>query len=202
MSRPISNLSRSPAARSMKALCAAWLGVALSTGAAEAAVTYKLLPVTSISCCDPGSIDVVGTITTDGTIGVLSTANIIGWDITLSDEGHPDEHLSSAIPSNSVLIEGLYLTTTAKRLYWNFAQGTGADFSITDPDHSTTQWHIFTNRWSVQFNNIEYANYQTGNQLIGLSAPEPHTWTLMILGMFGMGAALRARRQTDLAPEV
>jgi hypothetical protein len=183
----------------VKLTCLALGAIAAFTlaGASQAAVTYTLLPVSDTSCCAVGVIDVNGTITTDGATGVLSASDILSWNITLSDSGFPDEHLSNTTPSSDLVVEGAYLTATSTGLYWDFAGGAGAQFSISPPSQSTTEWHIYTNRWDVNFNGVEYANYQDGNQLIGTtSVPEPSTWAMMLVGMSGLGVALRSRRKT------
>lgn len=179
------------------------IGAFAFAGASQAAVTYTLLPVSNTSCCAVGTIDVNGTITTDGATGVLSQSDILGWDLTLSEAGYPDEYLSGTAPSNDLFLQGSYLTATNTGLYWDFAQGVGAEFSIAPPGQTTTQWHIYTNRWDVDFNGVEYANYQSGNQLIGTAAaavPEPSVWAMMLMGMAGLGVALRSRRRAGLSP--
>lgn len=88
----------------------------------------------------------VGTITTDGTIGVLNTSNIVSWNFTLND----GTHTTLFTTSNSAAFEGTYngaqpcpapcvggtvggvapltnrdLTATSTNLLFNFGSGDG-----------------------------------------------------------------------------
>src|SRR5438270_7965805 len=72
---------------------------------------------------------VTGTITTDGTLGVLHAGNILDWNLTLND----GSHVATLLGSNSSFGQGLHdavgpqnadLTATASNLLFNY---NGAD---------------------------------------------------------------------------
>lgn len=140
-------------------------------GTVQARVTYDLIPV------NVGGVTVTGTITTDGTIGPLSTANILAWNIDLAMSGFPDEILSSTTQTGDVTVQNnsvTVLTATPTELDWNFAGGVGAQFTFQPPGPPTTQFNVYTDRFDVDFNGVEYANYQNGQQAIAVaSAPLP-----------------------------
>jgi opacity protein-like surface antigen len=142
-----------------------------------------------------GGVATSGTIKTDGTLGVLSSGNITGFDITLSSPGFSDEELSNA--NASFYLQGSYLTATATGLYWNYAQGVGAEFSITPTSapYNVTQFHFYTNRTDVDFHYGEQALYLNGVQLVGTaSVPEPASWAMMVGGFGLLGGAMRRRK--------
>lgn len=66
---------------------------------------------------------VVGQIETNGATGVLTTADITGWNLTLNGVG-ASLNLTSASGTSVVEVDGADLTATSKYLYFNFS---GAD---------------------------------------------------------------------------
>ena len=70
---------------------------------------------------------VVGTIETDGTIGVLATANILDWTLTLNDGSSPFTLLGPLSGSNSALgITGTSFSESASQLLFDFSNNSGA----------------------------------------------------------------------------
>lgn len=85
-----------------------------------------------------GDVTVLGTITTDGTIGTISPANITAWDFTLSSSNFATQaQLSSALPNNQLTIVGTAVSATATQLRFNFgaAAGTEIRFRSSLPDN-------------------------------------------------------------------
>ncbi len=68
-----------------------------------------------------GAGSISGTITTDGTIGVLSTINIVDWELTLNDGTIQSNLLGPLSGANSnYIVTGKSLTATATDLLFNF----------------------------------------------------------------------------------
>jgi hypothetical protein len=172
----------------------ALMGATFGAGVCRAGqITYDLIPV------NVQGVTVTGTITTDGATGVLSVGDILGWDIDLAHAGYADETLSSATETGDVIVQGSYLSATASEIIWNFAQGVGAQFVIQPSGPPTTQFNVYTNRFDVDFNGVEYANYQDGIEAIAndgtASAPEPSTLALTVIAA-GLLMALRKLSST------
>ena len=133
------------------------LTLAASLAAAGAAraqtATYDLVAQ------DVGGVMVTGTLLTDGAIGVLSASDILGFDVTLSLGGQT-ETLQNL---QDLIVQGAYLTETSSQISWNFAGGTGAQFTIQPQGPGITQFNVYTNRFDVDFNGQEYAADQSGD---------------------------------------
>lgn len=73
---------------------------------------------------------VLGTLTTDGTLGVLAAGNILSWNLNLIDHLDPSKDFLLT-PSNSEVVHvfGSALTATATGLSFDFNQS-GAEFLI------------------------------------------------------------------------
>jgi PEP-CTERM motif len=83
----------------------------LANESAMASITYDVYDTI-------GQGNVQGSITTDGTLGVLSTGDITGWDLTLNGVG------ASFVLNNGnsgVLVSGADLTATASDLIFNYS---------------------------------------------------------------------------------
>ncbi|MEM6635665.1 MAG: VPLPA-CTERM sorting domain-containing protein [Pseudomonadota bacterium] len=94
--------------------------VALIAGFAQSgqAATYTI-----VSGLTSGTV--TGTIETDGTLGVLSTANIVDWNITVDGTGGVFNLLGDgSVGDNSdVLVTGTTLEATATLLTFDFSSG-------------------------------------------------------------------------------
>jgi hypothetical protein len=66
---------------------------------------------------------VTGSITTDGTIGTLDTADIVNWDLTLNDGSNPTFDLlgPTSGDNSQEIVEGSDLTATATQLLFDFS---------------------------------------------------------------------------------
>jgi hypothetical protein len=158
----------------------------------------------------PLSDTVIGTITTDGTIGVIQSSNIVSWNLQLNDNLRPyyDVQLT---PANSGIVadNGNGLSATATALSFNFSDA-GAGFAIQGTTHgfySGYQYFCFqaTSGGCASGETIVPYYYSVdGVAATGFSGtvplsgvPEPATWATMLLGFAGIGlAAYRRARQT------
>lgn len=114
------------------------LAIALLTlPAAQAAPcvnSYSVdIPLTYINIGGPAG-QVTGNICTDGTVGALTAANLVSWDLTLTgtaDFHSGDYHWSSA-GGGTVDLAHLYsaapLTATATELTWHFTHTSGGTY--------------------------------------------------------------------------
>jgi hypothetical protein len=76
-----------------------------------------------------GSLTVMGSITTDGTTGTLSSSNITGWSLTITGDGAP---ITLTGPT-ALTLSGSDLTATATALSFNFADAAAGVFEMSSP---------------------------------------------------------------------
>jgi hypothetical protein len=169
------------------------------------ALIFSLLSLSSVCRADViytlipqlvGGVAVTGTITTNGSFGILSAADIVGYSISMqmpSNPGQPSETLASPTGAG-FLVFGNYLTATASAISWNFAQGVGAEASLYG-NSTITQWHLYTNRIDVDFNGIEYASYRNGVEQVALANAVPEPGSLALLGVAFAGLAWQRKRR-------
>jgi len=163
-----------------------------------------------------GTGSVTGTLTTDGTIGTLSGANFTAWSLLLSVPGQT----FTLDQTNSVVlnyVSGFYgpnnadLTATAQNILFNFDGTDGGYFGIQQGPYSGN--HYWCSATITQgfdcaaggqtvapisvFSSYQFQGFR-GNQILATAAvsaaPEPATWSMMILGFGAVGFALRRKR--------
>ena len=156
----------------------------------------------------PLSDTVLGTITTNGTLGLLHTADIIDWNIQLIDNVRPASNFVLT-PANSAIwyFTDLGLTATPTGLSFNFSDA-GAGFLIQgDVTHGLSSGYNYfcyqaTSGACLQGETIVPDYYGTDGTLVGgLSGtlplngavPEPATWTMMLAGFAVVGYAMRRK---------
>ena len=152
-------------------------------------------------------------ITTDDTLGVLSTSNITAWDITLDDGintatlyNHPNAGINSILQ-----IVSIALTATAKDLYFDFTTPNNNinNYAIIYPYTGNVYYclqgspcydYSGPGEGMRLFGGVIQSQAYSGNQIIasvaGGAVPEPGAWALMLAGFGLAGSALRARRRT------
>jgi hypothetical protein len=82
---------------------------------------------------------VTGTIVTDGTIGVLSSSNIVDWNLVISTPGYGTVDLTGPSSGNDseMSVGGNDLTATATGLFFNFQDQTSNALYFDYPNSST-----------------------------------------------------------------
>ena len=137
-------------------------------------------------------------ITTDGVIGVVATADILSWNVGITDTAGT----ADLTPANSQQANfGTDLTATATQLLFNFSGGTGP-FIFEETRIGDDGPFYCVNSvgfcWgagapaegaSTQFGETptDFV-FQSGIQVLAVSAtPLPSTWTMLIAGFLGLG---------------
>lgn len=157
-------------------------------------------------------------ITTDGALGVLTDADILDWDVTVTQGADSFTLQGPGGANNSEhLLFGTALTATLTDLLFNFSSGPGNAFIIQAPfiGSSETFWCVDTgacvghNSSQEQIAATTFANRTAtpyaGDIIIASvgadtsgGVPEPASWALM-LGGFGLAGAAFRRRRAQLA---
>ena len=187
--------------------CVVALGVVLAARASAADITYTVNDVV-------GAGGVTGTITTDATIGTLSTADIVGFNLTLND-GAGTATLTD-FGNGSAFIQGNDVTATATQLLFNFtADNSYLAFSDTT-SCSPPEWFLNSNlsssfipcngtpkdsegvsavlpygsgTYSSESGNVVFASVTTS------AVPEPSSLLLLGLGLPGLGTIAFRRKK-------
>lgn len=147
---------------------------------------------------------VFGTIATDGTLGLLTQSNIIGFNLQVSG---PGASILLTQANSIVRIAGSDLNATANDLFFDYSGpssyllfqygsfGTGMKYYCNSSVADT----CFQGASAIpdSFNSPSaQVEMRTGNQIIASSAgtiPEPASWALMIVGFGTIGAILRRK---------
>jgi hypothetical protein len=206
------------------ALAALFLGTLVGTEA-EANIIYTVNetitgPLNGVAGNPTQTDSVVGTVVTDGTIGILHTANIVGWDLNLNDLTNPQYSYDLKTSNSLISVDtGNVLSANATDLFFNFS-GTGAfAFQASYPgQYSGYHYWCLSQNWygcldgnSIAPDNV-YAGRagddlvvaatgtqgQVGNAPLNppsTNVPEPSTILLAGLGLF-VGACVRRRGQS------
>ena len=139
---------------------------------------------------------VVGSVSTDGTLGQLATSNITAWTLKLSEGGDTFDLIAG---NSEVLVTSAGLSATATELWFNFSASgyvlfqnsplnSGNPFwCLQGPNNCATTFSGESVRASAPLTPFESSPY-SGLQLIATVAPipEPSTFALYLLGVTGM----------------
>lgn len=152
-----------------------------------------------------GPANISFSLTTDDTLGVLSSANITNYAITIINGANT---LTFGFGDSSLYVYGSQLTATATDLLFNFS-GAGNSFLVfnrVNGDHycfeTTGCSGVFNSAESFRFGFSSFigeqrSGVQTIASLAAVSAvPELATWAMLLIGFGGIGVALRSRRRS------
>lgn len=165
-----------------------------------------------------GGGGVTGTITTNGSFGVLSASDIIAWNLMLTGNGGATLQLVNG-PSG-VLVGNISdpfnptagtpdLTADAQHIYFNFDATDGGylGFQVLPFFGGHSYWCNAANNNNFDcsqgksvvpvFHSDVSSIYQTasGNQILATAVPEPMTSGLLLAGLMAVGCALRRTRR-------
>jgi hypothetical protein len=122
------------------ARCAYGLGAsaAILAGASASAMAGAAAPITYYISDAILGLTFAGTITTDGTIGVLAKKNILNWSVTVSEFGGGGYTFSKS-SGGTLSVAGRDLTASATSISFNFGDNnpaTAGSFLFSDSTHS------------------------------------------------------------------
>ncbi len=181
-----------------RAILGALAAMTLAASALAAPITYGVNQAI-------GAGSVTGTITTDGTLGTLSQADITGWSLLLSD-GTNTFSLKSG--SSAVYLQGSDVTADASHVYFDFS---GADSGVLAFQQNLFSGsHYYCNATQAAsfycapgesvvptdvFSNPNFPRQAlSGVQVIASAAPVPEPASLVLMAGGVLALALRRRQ--------
>jgi hypothetical protein len=172
----------------------------MGAGIAEAApITYHIDQAI-------GGGNVMGTIETDGTTGVLATGNFVAWSLTLNGIG-ASYTITNA--DSVVLVTGSDVTATATQLLFNFSGGDSGYLLFQQGLFSGNHYYCDSAQLGACFQGATVTPQSifdssaqhvpmSGNQVIATAGdaavPEPATLTVLGLSLIGLGVIGRRKR--------
>ncbi len=154
---------------------------------------------------------VVGTITTDDNIGVISGSNITAWSWTINN-GVTSAQLSNSLANHSVVVTGIPLSAAATQRLFNFNEQPGS-YAFFRDNNTNTFWCIQTSACTgptpgeaVRVPNNDAAAAQSGTVIIASTVgaaptsnvPEPGTFYLLALSESLLVLLRRSRYPTEI----
>lgn len=205
--------------KSILAGMAALIAITLGSNANAADfISTRTVPTSSIIGNGVSQVDL--SITTDGTVGLLSTANISSWLVQVSNSLDPLDNFTFTPGNSFINVTGSALFATTTSLAFDFAStgsnrllfyANGVDANglthfycfetggSCSGDNATGE-AIYTRATRFEFSRVQrsgIADLGTISEVPG-AVPEPSTWALMLVGFGLVGGAMRSakRRQT------
>lgn len=144
---------------------------------------------------------VAGTITTNGTIGTVTSSDILSWSLTITDP-YGSNLLTNTASGHYLQVDGADLTANGlgNQLLFNFSGADKGDvwFEIQTPLPGAS-WGLVTSNATLSFQypspqgtyvstlpNPSYTfTAETGNQVIG-TVPEPPTFEITLIGLVAL----------------
>jgi hypothetical protein len=154
-----------------------------------------------------GAFTVTGTITTDGAIGTLTSADIVAWNLTL-------DSISLNTGNSTMLLVGDALTASASQLTFDFTAGGSSNsyLNFHDPSY-VSWWDTVSQPPYLGYQGIaeltglggENYSYISGSQVIAdsgtpVNTPEPGTSSLILVGA-GLLGLMVMRKGFSVRPQ-
>ena len=157
--------------------------------------------VTDIVGNSSNAFSLAGTITTDGAIGTLATADILSYSILVTFGSNAQLFTNS---DSALTVSGNAFTASSSELFYDFSAGFPAFITLGNSFGSLLYQ---PNRIRGEINTPDgpvagFKNIFTGVHSVATIAavPEPSTWAMMILGFAGVGfMAYRRKWKTALS---
>lgn len=213
---PPTSTGRNPTAAALIAAAFALLVAAPPSGAAPTVYGFDTTIVSANPTGNPAQSNTVrGTLTTDGTLGALTAANIVSWNLELIDNlDNSKNYTLTSSNSSLVVFTGTALSATATELLFDF-DGFGEVGIQADDPGPFSGWRYFCFSTGV-FACLEGETispgyvFDDGAVLTGADAPvgvvrltppsgdpvpEPGTLALLALGALAAARSRRAARR-------
>lgn len=178
-------------------------------------------PLNGISGNPSQTDSVVGTITTDGTIGYLHKSNIVGWSLDLIDVNNSANSILLTTSNSLISVDsGNVLNASNTGLFFDFSKTGAFGFQANNPGaYSGYHYWCLSKGWygCLDGNSIAPGNVFAGNPgndlvvaafgtqgQVGNSplnaVPEPSTYAMLLagLGLIGFIATRRKNGSSDM----
>ena len=161
-----------------------------------------------------GTGGVAGTITTDGSFGVLSAGNFIAWTLVVTGLGAADTLTNL---NSGVFTGGTDITADTNHIYFDFTHddanpsyllfqkffSSGQDYvCASNATYPLTPCFEGTSAIPRSFDDgTATFGHPTSNEIIATAGaiPEPATWAMMLAGFGAVGFAMRRRQKVAVS---